>query len=215
MAKKNKVTLIGEINEIINEKDFTIKIRKNSKKFVYPIIELENENMQKFKKGSLVVVEGKITTELKEEKYTCSCGEKIIDKYILTKVTAQNIQVIPPKKEVFLNNVILLGVVCREKSFVYIEGTKSPLGNTRYQIAVNRREPNLTDYPWITSYARQAEEDAKRIQKGSQVLVDGIINTRRNIKECVCPNCGTKIEVTEYLTEVVAASVEYLNNCIF
>jgi len=226
MAKKNKVVLMGFVNEIINQDPmlFTIKIRKNPRRFVYPIVELgegAKDLKNNIKSGALVIVEGRITTEQREEKYDCpnpSCHEKIIDRYISTKVTAESIKFvkeIEKNSDVFLNQVILLGVVCREKDFRYIEGTKSPLGNTKYQIAVNRREPNATDYPWVASFARQAEEDARRLQVGSQVLVDGILNTRKNDKECTCTLCNSKIEVCEHLTEVVTNSVEYLNNCIF
>lgn len=226
MAKKNKVVLMGFIDEIMSQDPFlfTIKIRKNPRRFVYPIIELGEETKDlkdKIKPSILIAVEGKITTEQREEKYDCpnpSCHEKIIDRYIFTKVTAHSIKFIKElerNSDVFMNQVFLLGVVCRDKDFRYIEGTKSPLGNTKYQVAVNRREPNATDYPWVASFARQAEEDARRLQVGSQVLIDGILNTRKNEKECVCTLCNSKIEVVEHLTEVVTNSVEYLNNCIF
>lgn len=226
MAKKNKVILMGFVDEIINSEPFlfTLKIRKNPTRFVYPIVELDEsikELESSIKPKTLVLVEGKVTTEQREEKYDCpnpSCHEKIIDRYIFTKVTAYSIKFIKeldPNSDVFVNQVFLLGVVCREKEFRYIDGKKSPLGHTRYQIAVNRREPNATDYPWIASYARQAEEDARRLQVGSQILVDGILNTRKNQKECTCTLCGSKIEVIEHLSEVVSNTVEYLNNCIF
>lgn len=226
MAKKNKTVLMGFVHEIINQEPmmFTIKIRKNPRRFVYPVIELGEEIQHlksRIRPGVLIAVEGKVTTEQREEKYDCpnpNCHEKIIDRYVFTKVTAESLKFMREMErgsDVFINAVMLLGVVCREKDFRYIEGTKSPLGNTKYQIAVNRREPNATDYPWIASFARQAEEDARRLQVGSQVLVDGILNTRKNHKECTCTLCESKVTVEEHLTEVVSNSVEYLNNCIF
>lgn len=226
MAKKNKVVLMGFIHEIISQDPllFTLKIRKNPRRFVYPIIELGEaikDLESRIKPRTLVVVEGKVTTEQREEKYDCpnpSCHEKITDRYIFTKVTADSIKFVKElehNSDVYINQVFLLGVVCREKDFRYITGTKSPLGNTKYQLAVNRREPNATDYPWVASFARQAEEDARRLQVGSQVLIDGILNTRKNAKECSCTVCESKIEVSEPLTEVVSNTVEYLNNCIF
>lgn len=221
MAKKNKAILIGEVGEFLSESLFTLKIRKNPRKYIYPIIELNPQvsDMKEFiKPGVLVMIEGKITTTQKEEIHKCPvCSENITDKYIFTTVTPQEIKVIKKsnKSDVFLNHVIILGAVCRDKTFVYTEGTRSPLGNTRYQVAINRGGQTGTDYPWVASYARQAEEDAKRIQKGSQVFIDGILVTRKNIKICVCEKCNTKVEFTEYLSEITAISVEYLNNCIF
>lgn len=226
MAKKNRVILMGFVDEIVSQDPFmfTVKIRKNPRRYVYPIVELGEEIKDlenRIKSKMLVAVEGKVTTEQREEKYDCpnpSCHEKITDRYIFTKVTADSIKFIrelEPNSDVYINQVFLLGVVCREKDFRYITGTKSPLGNTKYQLAVNRREPNATDYPWVASYARQAEEDARRLQVGSQVMVDGILNTRINTKECSCIVCDSKIEVKEPLTEVVSNTVEYLNNCLF
>lgn len=225
MAKKNKVVLAGFVSEIIETGDkfrFTLKIRKNPKRFVYPIVELNRVTeafRDQIKENMLLIVTGKVKTERREEPYPCSgdgCKETIVDKYIYTTVEADSIKFIKAnEKDPFVNQVILLGTVCREKEFRYIEGTKSPIGNTKYQLAVNRREPRESDFPWINSFARQAEEDARRIQVGSQILVDGLLNTRRNEKECECSLCGSKIIVVEHLTEVVADTVEYLNNCVF
>lgn len=225
MAKKNKVVLMGFVSEIM-EMDgrfmFSLKIRKNPKKFVYPIVELgrDTEHLrEQIKVNSLLAITGKVKTDRKEEVYACpnaSCNEKIVDKYLFTYVEADKIRFVrAAEKDPFINQIILLGTVCMEKEFKYIEGTRSPLGNTRYQLAVNRREPRESDFPWINSFARQAEEDAKRIQVGSQVLVDGILNTRKSEKERECSLCGSKVVVSEYLTEVVAETVEYLNNCVF
>lgn len=222
MAKKNKVVIMGFVHEIIDQENmlFTVKIRKNEKRYVYPIVELDEKikhMASEIKPGMLVAVEGKITTRQMEDKHDCpQCSEKILDKYVFTTITAFSVKLLEAiSEDVYLNQVVILGVVCREKDFRYIEGTKSPLGNTKYQVAVNRKEPRQTDYPWIASFARQAEEDARRLQVGSQVLIDGILNTRKNDKECTCAACGTTVQVTEHLTEVVTASVEYLNNCVF
>lgn len=222
MAKKNKSYLLGYVHEFLSEDTFTIQIRKNEKRFVYPIVKLTED--QKHLKtlltpGVLISVEGKITTEKRDERYECpmeGCNGVIVDNYVFTYVKADKIHIMNEVTEdPFMNNVILLGVVCNEKDFKYIQGTKSPIANTRYQVAVNRKGPNETDYPWIASFARQAEEDARRLDKGSQILIDGIINTRRNTKVCSCEKCESSIEVSEPLMEVVASSVEYLNNCMF
>lgn len=222
MAKKNIVHLVGFVNEIISEDKtmFSLQIRKNENKYIYPIIELSNETYavkDKIEVGSIVCIEGKVTTAPKEMKYPCpSCEREIHNKYIFTTISASKVLVMhPATEEPFLNKVILLGTVCKEKEFKYIRGTKSPVANTKYQIAVNRKEPNSTDYPWVSTFARQAEEDAKRIDIGSQILVDGVINTRMNTKECACTNCGGVIEVKEPHTEVLGTTIEYLNNCIF
>lgn len=231
MAKKNKVVLMGVVSEILTEDKsiFTIQIRKNEKRFVYPIVVLGDKVLEYkdfIQENAVVKVSGRVETERKEDLYDCpNCGSKILDKYIFTTVNVENITLVLPNEEgidnvygsIFENQVILLGTVCRDIDFKYIQGTKSEVANTKYQIAVNRQKKGdiETDYPWIASFARQGEEDARRLGKGSQVLVDGFLNTRRNTKECTCEHCETSINITEFLTEVVTNSVEYLNNCNF
>lgn len=220
MAKKNVVHLMGIIEEIMTEDKslISLKIRKNANKFVYPLIEIDDEEVKnKIEVGKIICVEGKVTTTPKEMVYKCpNCGGEVHNKFIFTTITAKKIVVIESaEQEPYINSVILLGTVCKEKEFKYIKGTKSPVGNTKYQIAVNRREPSSTDYPWISTFAKQAEEDANRIDVGSQILVDGVINTRLNTKQCVCEKCEEIIEVREHHTEILGSTVEYLNNCLF
>lgn len=223
MAKKNMVHITGYVNEILvnqgNNFLFSVQVRKNPNKFVYPIIELGEENLNmkdKIQKGKVVSVVGKITTNQQKVDVPCqNCGKTIENKYIFTCVTTSKVHVFEPtEQEPFVNNVILLGTVCNEKQFNYIKGTRSLVGNSKYQIAVNRREPNSTDYPYITTFAKQAEEDAKRINVGSQILVDGAVNTRVHTKTLTC-DCGSDIQFNEPHTEILGISVEYLNNCCF
>lgn len=226
MAKKNIAIIAGTVTEVLSQKPyiFKMKIKKNEKKDVFPIVQLsdaaaEKTNLKSVAPGTPVVVTGKVTTEKKVEEYKCTdakCGGKVVDQYINTYILADSVYVYGKSHtNNYLNKIILLGTVCKDIEFRYIEGTTSMLGNTKYQLAVNRREPNATDYPWVCSYARQAEEDCRRIAKGSQILVDGIINTRINQKECTCEKCGKVYSINENLTEIVASSVEYLNNCKF
>lgn len=218
MAKKNYVNVTGFVYEKFNDNMFSVQIRKNPTKFVYPIIELSDKTVgtKNIEVGNIVCVEGKVKTKQEEMRIPCECGGTIENKYVFTTVVADKILVMQPlTEEPFMNKVILLGTVCKEKEFKYITGTISPVANTKYQIAVNRREPNSTDYPWISTFARQAEEDVKRIDIGSQILVDGVLNTRLNTKDCTCERCGKQIEIKEPHTEVLGTTIEYLNNCLF
>lgn len=222
MAKKNIVLLMGFINEILNKEGtlFTLQIRKNDNKFVFPIIELTDDTYgikDDIEVGNLISIVGKVKTTQKELKYPCpNCSEHITNKYIFTTITADKAFLLSSStNEPFINKVVLLGTVCKEKEFKYIKGTRSPVGNTKYQMGVNRREPDKSDYPWITTFAKQAEEDAKRLNVGSQILVDGTINTRINQKDCTCAYCGESITIQEPHTEILGITVEYLNNCLF
>lgn len=73
MAKKNCAHIMGSMHSIIENKEgrlfFTIKIRKNENKFIYPIIEISTErfpNWINLQRGKMVIVEGSIKTQSKE-----------------------------------------------------------------------------------------------------------------------------------------------------
>lgn len=221
MAKKNKVIIMGYIDKILNKECNVIrmKVKKNDKKYIYPIVQINKNYGDDLKEGKVASLMGHIRTEYKGINYNCPnefCNGIIKYNYLFTKVEAEEFHILEEiTSNPYMNQVILLGPVCRDKNFKYIQGTKSPVAYTKYQLAVGRRVPSETDYPWIVTYARQAEEDNNRIVVGSQVLVDGMIITRNNVKKCECNVCGATMEINETLTEVQGATVEYLNNCVF
>jgi len=232
MAKKNLVHLMGIVEKVLcpDPLIFMVKTEKSFQHYSYPIVTLdENANPAimegEIKEGRVVVINGRLRTEREENTFECPCcGKPIQNSYLNTFVTADNIRVVGRMKgdrNLFMNRCVLLGALCREINFRYINGSVHDnqqlpaIGNAKFQMAVNRRIPNETDYPYVSSYARQAEEDYKRIDIGSQVLVDGVLVTRANTKIATCPECGEEIEITETLTEVSAQTVEYLNNCYF
>lgn len=223
MAKKNCVHLLGYMDRIIEESEgrlsFTIKIRKNQNKFVYPIVEISTRKFPgwiELAKGKMVIIEGKIRSEDKEVCVDCQkCARRYKEKQVYTTIIAEKMFIVDTKiEESYINKVMLLGTVCKELEFKYIESTYSMVGNMKYQVAVNRREPNLSDYPWVSTFAKQAEEDKKRIQVGAQVMVEGELVTRYVNKEYVC-ECGEVIKSSQQQTEILGKSIEYLNNCKF
>jgi len=70
-----------------------------------------------------------------------------------------------------------------------------------------------TDYPHIISIGERAEEDFLSIYKGSKVLVDGMIATRKIRKVgCVCAHCNEKYDWEEKVTEIISYGTEYLSD---
>lgn len=223
MAKKNCVHLLGYVDKFIEAEEgrlfFTVKIRKNKNKFVYPIIEFSTKkfpNWIDLSSGKAVIVEGSIKTEDKEVFVDCpQCAKRYKEKQVNTTIVAQKMFVVnSPIEDSYINKVMLLGTVCKELDFKYIESTYSKVANMKYQIAVNGREVSTSNYPWVSTFARQAEEDKKRIQVGSQIMVEGELITRYVNKEYTC-ECGEIIKSSHGQTEVSGTSVEYLNNCKF
>lgn len=111
------------------------------------------------------------------------------------------------------NAVFLLGSLCSDVDFRVLP--KSGVSFAKYQMAVNRDKGKGTDYPWICSFGKQAENDVIRLKKSSQILVRGKVQTREFKQPLTCPNCGHEWEKDSVATEIAAENVEYLNNCNF
>lgn len=122
------------------------------------------------------------------------------------------------------NQALLIGTVITKPQLVEDEKTGAKF--CRYMIGVDRKfvldrsedSRKAADYPWVYTYGRQAEEDAKRLkgsqenEAGSRVFVEAAVSTEKVEKHWKCANCGQ-----EYTTEVngsklIAYSVEYLSN---
>lgn len=219
MAKKNKVILAGlvvEKNPKMNE--IKIKIRKNEKRFIYPRVVIpDNNTFKNINITDFVYLEGTLMTEKQNLIFKCpQCHKEFSEPFLSVRVNAQKVGILKNvgKIEEYINSVILLGVVCRDPEYTEEEVNGVINKKMKLHLAVNRREPNRTDYPIAYSFGRQAEEDDRRLQKGSQILIDGILNTKYYEKEYEC-TCGQKFKRNVDETEVHILSTEYLNHCIF
>ena len=116
------------------------------------------------------------------------------------------------------NMIMVIGTRCRDPEFYQAE---SRSGYVQYQLAVNRKfrireDPAdlKTDYPWVKAYGSQAISDAKCLQTGSVVYINGALQTREVNRTTVCPSCGQSYTWKDAATEIVPYSTEYLVNCL-
>lgn len=113
------------------------------------------------------------------------------------------------------NQAIICGTVVKEPELRKI---KKGYSCCRYPLGVNRKyyiktQGELTaDYPWIYTFGQQAEDDAKHLLKGSTVLMDGFIRTRRVETQMMCEVCGTEYTYPDTATEFIPYSLEYLKD---
>lgn len=235
MAKENFVLLIGELQSspIINEEKkrakFVIKTLRRNNKIDYPIVNVLDEalldKVRNFKEKDFILVKGILATaEVKKGVCCPNCNEIIKSDGTTTEIIAIETINIGPNyrledlKEVS-NTVFVLGSLCRNPEFRILANTGIP--STQYQLAVNRKfnvkkqKDSFTDYPWVNSFGRQAEQDAIRLQTGSQVFIQGGVQTRNVQKNMTCPKCQTQFKAEDFVAEIVPYSVEYLNNCKF
>jgi single-strand DNA-binding protein len=112
-----------------------------------------------------------------------ACNGKIQLSYIATWVLADTIDFVKIEKEEFnINKVLVLGPLVKDVDIRYINSTYSAVANDKYQIALNRSRIEGADYPYVSTFARQAEEDSRRLSKSSQIAIDGALITRKNLK---------------------------------
>ena len=102
-----------------------------------------------------------------------------------------------------MNRVILIGNLARDPD---VRTTGSGIAVTTFPLAVNRMykgqdSKQIADYFTVVTWKQLAEICGKYLVKGNKVAVSGELHTRSyDAKD------GTK----RYVTEVVAASVEFL-----
>lgn len=103
-----------------------------------------------------------------------------------------------------MNKVFLIGRLTRDPELRY---TSNQVASTTFSIAVNRTYANQNgereaDFINIVVWRKQAETAKQYLTKGSQVAIDGRIQTRSYDAQD-----GTK----RYVTEVVADNVQFLD----
>jgi single-strand DNA-binding protein len=101
-----------------------------------------------------------------------------------------------------MNKVILIGRITKDIDLKYTESNKAVASFT---LAIDRTfgEKKETDFINCCIWGKQAENLKKYCGKGSQIAVDGRIQTR---------NYDDKDGKKVYVTEVVAENIQFLDN---
>jgi single-stranded DNA-binding protein len=235
MAKENFVALIGQvhgsplINEAKGTAKYTLQTYRRNDKTDYPTVTILDssllEEVKTFKEGDIVLVKGIIAGFPAKKGAECPyCKVKNIVDGTVTEVIAIMNKNLGSKhnlmdfKEIS-SQVFLLGSLCVNPSYRVLDTSKT--ASCQYQVAINRklhvrRQADVfSDYLWVNSFAKQADEDIKRPQVKSQVFINGGIQTRPVERKCVCQSCEKTFKIQEMVAEIVPYSVEYLNNCKF
>lgn len=100
-----------------------------------------------------------------------------------------------------MNSVMLIGRLTRDPELRYSTGSNQT-AICRFSIAINSGygDNQRTDYPNIVVFGKQAENCDRYLNKGSQVAIEGRIQTGSYEKD------GRKV----YTTDVIANRVEFL-----
>lgn len=205
-----------------------------------PIIMTMDESLIKIcstlHKGDMVDIRGVYTTREIKKKSICPQGHVncwagnfvfITPIYICRREEelsdSDGLALLKKRAEVS-NLVMMIGTLCREPElheFDNATGKKSKVcqyqlaSNRRYHIRDGKHDEERTDYPWIKTSGKQAEEDAVRLHTGSTVYINGAVQTREIERDIECPDCHAIYTIKESVCEIYPYAVEYLMNCVF
>lgn len=241
MARENVITLVGAVSTSPTvalvegfgtyKLGFSLQVLRRNNRTDEPHVLVcgldeatAKELFGKLRKGAFVIVRGGVITSMKPKIVKCSrCGAEKTVNTLVTEVVAYAPPVILngayDKEELreVANNLNIIGSVCTS---VLSRCSTNGTNMTQYQIAVSRKyhvaeQAEKTDYPWIKTFGHQADEDAKHLHKGSQIYVNGALQTREVSKNITCDDCGEQLVYSEVVGEIVPYDVEYLANCDF
>lgn len=213
-----------------------ILIRTKDKEIIKFIIKNELD------KGDMVFVKGMLTTVPSIKKHTCpKCGyvnKKIgattvcIDPIFIgpweqgnekleretTNIQEESAQTILDSKYEISNMIFIWGYLCRDPD--YYESPDFRKRECQFQIASDRKRridysDEKTDYPWVRVYGEQAEEASHVLKTGSEIYINGSLQSRDIRKKMECQNCHYIFETGDYGVDIVPYSIEYGRNCDF
>ena len=185
--------------------------------------------MEKFKLYDMIEVKGTITTKNIIKSKFCDCGCKASKKGTMTFISPiymdvrehcedeQEGRTLLKKRCEISNTITVIGNVTNEPSYYHSD----KLSTLQYTLAINRKffiredkSASRTDYPIVKEFGKRAEEDHRKIQQGTGLLINGMIQTREYSQKIVCPECEQELEINDVATEIIPYAVEYLNNTI-
>ena len=179
--------------------------RKYMKTDYVPIMSKNEDCMKEienWKEHDIVDIKGVIATRRISKSSYCECGAKnsypgtmvyceaiFAEKLLSLSSDEECLKYLSEHREIS-NQVFLFGTLCRDPKKIT---PKQGLTVTQYQIAMNRKyripldPPEVkSDYPWVKSYGENAVNDKKRLHVGSEVFIDGCIQTRAVERHAVC-----------------------------
>ena len=215
------------------------------------------EEISKWHTYDIVLIKGTIATkQIKKASHCTFCGVRNVITGMLVYVyptyakkwthfdsADECLRFIADNREIS-NLARIFGTLVKDPSQIT---TKAGLRITQYPIAMYRKlkirsdPPAIrADYPWVKSYGAIADEDMKRLYTGSEIMVDGCLQTRLVLRHIVCgvsydkdgkpekdedgnprmragpsgkpEGCGRTYDWKDRAMEVVPYSVEYERN---
>ncbi len=184
--------------------------------------------------GDIIMIRGTLSTREIPKKVRCPyCGEVAVqnmgvmvyvDPELIMKVRKAG-ELSKEETDKFLltfsglsNYSFFFGTLVREPRYAPNYGGTTRK-ETNIQIAVNRKREIIedgpdkrTDYPYVRTFGKMAEETAKVLHTGSEIYTESSIQTRNIEIKKICPNCSSNFIIESSAVEIVPYSIEYISN---
>ncbi len=207
------------------------KEEKSKLRYDFPFIFTADKEMIKkveaYSKNDVIEINGPFTTRKIPKGSCCPLCESInkvdgnisyITPIFMERRSAKELSDKEAKMELLKNQhlsnkITIVGNLCSDVAY------DEEFNNAVYQIATNRKfyiksdDPdNKTDWPVIKTFGEQAKQDSLCLHKGSSVLIEGYLHSRRFKRSSLCETCGQTYEWEDNITEIIPYSVEYLRD---
>lgn len=180
--------------------------------------------------GDLVIVKGSLSTREITRKVRCPhCGEieptSIGVKVYVDPVTIFKVKSVNESSEEDINKMLVtfseisnyatfFGTLVREPRYAPDYGVaRREIG---MQVALNRKRyivedgpDKRTDYPYVRAFGELAEKCSKVLHTGSEIYIEGAIETRELQLEKQCSSCRETFFVNSVAVEIVPYSIEF------
>ena len=183
-------------------------------------------------KGDVVLVKGSLSTRETKKRFTCPhCGIMniyegsvmvYVDPIFIEKVNEHDLdeekatEQLLTKAEIS-NYAFIFGTLCRDPEYFSEDGQKEECD---FQIATNRKRRIIedgpdkkTDYPYVKTYGPKTREYSEVLHTGSEIFINGAIQSREITMHRVCGECYKEFEAQGATMEIVPYSIEYVKNC--
>lgn len=234
MARENTVYLVGKVTgaPVVNldkqKGKITMQTFRRNEKVDDITVSVHNailcRKLQECRENDFIIVKGMLVTgEGKKASLCPHCNSRNAIEGMTTSVIALCVDNMGPNhslaelKEIS-NTIHILGSLCKDPEFSVLNGGTP---TCKFQMAVNRKY-NLqansdarADFPWVSSFGKDAEDNIKRLTSGSQVYIQGGLQTRLVPKEIKCSECHETYTANDTVMDIVTYFTEYLDKCKF
>lgn len=188
--------------------------------------------MGEWKVNDIVLIKGFFATRLVNKVSLCPyCGGKNRQKGVLSYIEPIFIKTVdhaPSEEEAhdallhdyreLSNSFRGMGNVLEDPGRMVFKTTESSgFSFLQYKLAISRLfrvrdDPadKTVDFPWVKVYGEACDRDYYRLKAGSQVYIDGYVQTRHVCRHMTCASCGAAYEWNENTMEVVPYHTEYV-----